>query len=354
MSTTNPVYVITGGAGFIGANLVARLQKNEPQARLYIVDDFSTGSYANIVEACERIGAGPFRGTIMPDSMTELNWQPAIMGLAPKAFFHLAAITDTLVTDEQRMISVNTEPFIDILDACIESSIPLVYASSAATYGTPPQAKLQTPFPIDAAGSPSNVYGFSKWLMDVETSRALDSSMIESGEKPHVVGLRYFNVFGPGEARKGKMASMIHHLTHQMLSGKNPQIFEHGQHERDQIHVDDVVSCTLASAQTTVNPGIYNLGSGTTTSFNQMVESINHALGTTLDTEYIPMPDAMVDSYQHYTCADMSITKSGLGWSPKLVPSEAIKQYAASIAAQINTDSSHQIASHPQQASVHS
>lgn len=334
MSVEQPVYIITGGAGFVGANLVAQLQLNEPNARLYVVDDFSTGSFANIVEACQRKGAGPFRGTIMPDSITDLNWQPAIMGLAPKAVFHLAAITDTLELDEKKMISVNTEPFIDIIDACVESNIPLVYASSAATYGTPPQAHEHVPFPIDAAGNPSNVYGFSKWLMDVETQRLFESSMIESGETPHVVGLRYFNVFGPGEARKGKMASMVYHLTNQMLAGYAPKIFEHGHHQRDQIHVDDIVDATLAAANVNAKPGIYNLGTGVTTTFNDIVDAINEALGTSVSPEYIPMPEEMVSSYQHYTCADISETVAGLSWKPQHAPSEAMTQYAAMLAAE--------------------
>ncbi len=332
MTTTPPVYIISGGAGFIGSNLVARLQRDEPEARLYVVDDFSTGSYANIVEACQRHNAGPFRGTIMPDSITDLNWQPAIMGLKPKAVFHLAAITNTLEFDEKKMIAVNTEPFIDILDACIESDIPLVYASSGATYGTPPQAQQETPFPTDAAGNPSNVYGFSKWLMDVEVQRVFQQSLIESGKLPQVVGLRYFNVFGPGEARKGKMASMVYHLTNQMLAGNNPKIFEHGQHQRDQIHVDDIVSGTLAAAKPSAKPGIYNLGSGTTTTFNDIVDGINSALSTNKQPEYIPMPEEMVASYQHYTCADITETTEGLGWTPEHTPSEAIIHYAAQLA----------------------
>lgn len=332
MTKSEPCYIITGGAGFIGANLVATLQRDEPDARLYVVDDFSTGSYANIVEACTRLGAGPFRGTIMPDSITDLNWQPAIMGLAPKAFFHLAAITDTLEFNEKKMISVNTEPFIDILDACIESSVPLVYASSGATYGTPPQAASHTPFPIEAAGEPSNVYGFSKWLMDVHANRELEAALIESGTPPHVVGLRYFNVFGPGEARKGRMASMVYHLTRQMLAGQAPKIFEHGEHQRDQIHVDDIVSGTLAAAQSTAKSGIYNLGTGTTTTFNEIVEAINKALGSGMSPVYIPMPEEMVPSYQHYTCADITETTAGIGWTPAKVPGEAMTQYAAQLA----------------------
>ena len=97
------------GAGFIGANLCARLKAREPQAHVVIVDDFRTGSYANIVEACERAGVGPFRGTVMPDGVGDLNWQPAVEGLQPRAVFHLAAITDTLEFDEKKMLAANAE-----------------------------------------------------------------------------------------------------------------------------------------------------------------------------------------------------------------------------------------------------
>lgn len=318
------VYIVTGGAGFIGSNLVARLQRDDPSARIYIVDDFRTGSHANLVEACERHGCGPFKGTIMPDSVSDLNWQPALVGLEPKAVFHLGAITDTLLTDEKEMISVNAESFNDILDACIECSVPLVYASSAATYGSPPQAETRTPFPESAAGSPNNVYGFSKWLMDVEAQRAID----EAETAPHVVGLRYFNVFGPCEARKGRMASMVLHLTRQILSGNTPRLFEHGHHERDQIFVDDIVGGTIAASKPGVTPGIYNLGTGKTTSFNELLSAINKGLGTDAQPEYFAMPESMIDSYQHYTGADMNATIEALGWEPEHDPLEAISVYA--------------------------
>jgi nucleoside-diphosphate-sugar epimerase len=151
MPSVPPRYIVTGGAGFIGSNLVAELMRREPKAHVYVVDDFRTGSYANIVEACDRAGVGPFRGTVMPDDVGELNWQPAVEGLQPRAVFHLAAITDTLEFDEKKMMSVNTESFSDILDACAGSGVPLVYASSGATYGTPPESESRTPFPESAA-----------------------------------------------------------------------------------------------------------------------------------------------------------------------------------------------------------
>ena len=332
MSDSQPVYIVTGGAGFIGANLVATLLEREPDAMIYIVDDFRTGSYANIVEALERRGLPPFKGSVLSDSIAELNWQPALVGLEPKAVFHLAAITDTLEFDEQKMLRGNTEPFTDILEACVECNVPLVYASSAATYGSPPQANDRVPFSIDSAGKPNNVYGFSKWLMDVEVFRFFDERRASDEPLPHVVGLRYFNVFGPGEARKGKMASMVYHLTNQVLDGKRPRLFKMGEHERDQVFVEDVVSCTIAAAQPEATPGVYNLGSGQTTSFNDIVHAINTALGTDVEAEYFDMPEEMVPTYQHYTCADMSQTKAGLNWEPRWSPKDAMVEYARRIA----------------------
>ena len=332
MSVQPSTYIVTGGAGFIGSNLVAKLLANEPGAMIYVVDDFSTGSYANIVEACQRAGVGPFMGSVLSDSVSDLNWQPALLGLEPKAVFHLAAITDTLEFDEKKMLSVNTEPFSDILEACAECDIPLVYASSAATYGSPACADDRVPFPIDAAGYPNNVYGFSKWMMDVEVMRFFAQRDQARESRPHVVGLRYFNVFGPGETRKGKMASMVLHLTNQILDGKNPKLFKMGEHQRDQVFVDDVVNCTIAGANRSAKPGIYNLGCGQTTSFNDIVDAINEALSTNVTPEYFDMPDQMVSTYQHYTCADMSKTKEGLGWSPAWSPIDAMIRYARMIA----------------------
>lgn len=342
MSSPKPTYIVTGGAGFIGSNLVAQIIRNEPGAHVYVVDDFRTGSYANIVEACQRAGVGPFTGSVLSDSVGDLSWQPALLGLQPKAVFHLAAITDTLEFDEKKMLDTNTEPFAEILESCVECDVPLVYASSAATYGSPSVADERIPFPVDAAGVPNNVYGFSKWMMDVEVMRFFAMRQDAGEPLPHVVGLRYFNVFGPGETRKGKMASMVLHLTNQILETGSAKLFKMGEHERDQIFVDDVVGCTIAGSKQGITPGIYNLGSGQTTSFNDIVDAINEAIGTQVKPEYFDMPEAMVETYQHYTCADMSLTKSGLNWSPAWSPIDAMIRYARQIAndhAEIQTHS---------------
>lgn len=339
--STRPTYIVTGGAGFVGSNLVAALLRRDPDAEVIIVDDFRSGSFANVVEACERNGAGPFAGQVMPDPVGALNWDPAVASLEPTAVFHLAAITDTTVSDEGRMIADNSESFVELLHACGGRGVPLVYASSAATYGSPAEAEARTPFAPEIAGRPNNVYGFSKWLMEAEHAR-LDRISEAEGEMPApVVGLRYFNVFGPGEERKGTMASMVRQLACQVLDGRAPRLFADGEQARDQVHVDDVVSCTMAAAglgeRSAPDPGVYNVGSGRATSFNAIVEAVRRALDVpagTQETEYFEMPAAIRAFYQSWTCADISATESGLGWTPRLDPVEAIGDYARHLASE--------------------
>ncbi len=325
-----PTYIITGGAGFVGSNLAGALLARSPRPRIVIVDSFRSGSFANIVEACDRRGVGTFDGEVIPLGSPDVDWRWLVGARSAAAVFHLGAITDTTITDERDMIGQNVTRFDEMMLACIEAKIPLVYASSAATYGTPPQARDRVPFPVDAAGKPSNVYGFSKWLMECEHRR------IAAGraEQPRVVGLRYFNVFGPGEARKGKMASMVYQLAAQMLAAKRPRIFADGTQARDQVYVNDVVDCTITAAgldgAKPPMPGIYNLGSGLTTSFNQIIAALRVPLGASeqsLPTEHFEMPAAIRRFYQDYTCADMSATESGLNWKPRWKPEKAIAEY---------------------------
>ena len=328
MSTST--YIVTGGAGFIGSNLVAELLRREPGAHIMVIDDFRSGSFANIVEACQRKGVAPFTGEVFAEAVADLNLQPAIEGLAPNAVFHLAAITDTTVADEKKMIHDNTESFGDMIQACAAARIPLVYASSAATYGSP--RHNHKPFPLLLAGSPNNVYGFSKWLMELEHARIAADVAEESGSQPHVVGLRYFNVFGPGEHRKGRMASMVHQLAIQVLRGGSPRLFRDGSQSRDQIYVDDVVDCTIAAAAPRAKPGVYNLGSGRATSFNDIAGAILATLAASRTIEYFDMPTHIRQFYQDFTCADLTETSRGLQWTPAHEPLAAMRSYVQYLA----------------------
>lgn len=328
-------YVVTGGAGFIGSNLVGELCARDADARIIVVDDFTTGTFANILDAMGRRRAGLFRGEVVASSCDEVDWESLLEEMAPSAVFHLAAITDTTVMDERRMIETNAEAFRPLLWACAQSGTPLVYASSAATYGTPDLVSQRRPFALDAAGRPSNVYGFSKWLMECDhRSTALELRQ-ETGQAPWVVGLRYFNVFGPGESRKGRMASMAFQLAGQIRDGKRPRLFADGSQARDQVHVDDVVACTMAGAglgeKKRPTPGVYNVGSGKATPFAQVAASVRSGFGLDdkeLPVEYFPMPPEIRAYYQDFTCADMSETAVGLGFTPEIDPADGIESYA--------------------------
>jgi ADP-L-glycero-D-manno-heptose 6-epimerase len=330
------IYVITGGAGFIGANLAAGILKRDPHGHVIVVDNFLTGDWKNLGMACQRWGVGSFTGRLIAEPIEELDWGAEFEEIGPTHVFHLAAITDTTDTDQRKMVTINAESFQWLLNTCVDRKIPLVYASSAATYGTPPQVAERAPFPLEAAGHPNNVYGFSKWLME-NLHRHAARVVTDAGDpEPWVVGLRFFNVFGPGEQTKGKMASMVHQLTRQLLAGNRPRLFADGSQARDQVHVDDVVDCCLAAAGLSdrhePTPGVYNLGSGRATSFNQMLEAVREGLGLgpeALPTDYFEMPESVRQFYQDYTCADLSATDWGLGWLPRRVPLVAIREYAA-------------------------
>lgn len=331
-----PTYIVTGGGGFIGSNIVAALLSLEPRPRVVVVDTFRTGSFANIIAACDRRGSGPFDGEVMPDSTRDIDWPALLQNANCSAVIHQAAITDTTLADQREMIRENAGGFAGLLRACAEYDVPLAYASSAAVYGTPPQARDRAPFPVEAAGRPENVYGFSKWLMELDHARVAAEKSFPLARTVRVVGLRYFNVFGPGEAGKGRMASMIHQLAVQMIAGRRPRVFHDGTQARDQVFVDDVVDCTLAAAGVPgfgggrPRPGVYNVGSGVATSFNDIIAVIRRALGLSegeRPTDYFEMPADVRAFYQDFTCADLSATQEGLGWQPRHAPSDAIEAY---------------------------
>jgi len=329
--------IVTGGLGFIGSNLVAELIRRDPARSVLVVDDCRSGSFANLVEACERAGVGPFQGEVVAHPVGAIDWDAVLEASGAEAVFHLGAITDTTVADERRMIGDNIAGFENMLNACAEADVPLVYASSGATYGTPPEVARRVPFPETAAGRPNNVYGFSKWMMENMHRRFASEIKKDLGRAPRVVGLRYFNVFGPGEARKGKMASMAYQLARQVLSGHGPRLFEHGEQARDQIPVEDVVDCTIAAAAKGARPGVYNLGSGRATTFNEIADAVREGCSVSeaeAPTEYFEMPARIRDFYQDFTCADMTSAKKGLGWTPQRDPIEAIRAYAAWLAEQ--------------------
>ncbi|MFW5682628.1 MAG: NAD-dependent epimerase/dehydratase family protein [Phycisphaeraceae bacterium] len=322
-------FLLTGGAGFVGSNLARTLQQRYPDARIVIVDDFRSGTFANLCPErdCDGPGVWSFAGQVVARPLHDFDLDHLLSTFEPDVIFHQASITDTTVDDQAKMIHDNVEPFEKLIAYAADAECRLVWASSAATYGTLANGAMaeRRPFRLEDAGHPANVYGFSKWMMENIHREAL-----EAMPDMHLVGLRYFNVFGPGEAHKGKMASMIYQITQQMLAGKRPRVFTDGTQARDQIHVDDVVAANLAAAADDATPGIYNVGAGVATSFNDIIDALNEALNTELAPDYFDNPYSF---YQDYTCADISETQTGLNWTPQRNPREAIIAYAQTLAA---------------------
>ena len=224
--------------------------------------------------------------------------------------FHQAAITDTTVTDQKKMMRVNVEAFRDLLAWAAKSKVKkVVYASSAGTYGD-----LPVPQREDATPKPLNVYAFSKAVMETVAANA-------KGVK--TVGLRYFNVFGPREAHKDKYASMIWQLSLQMKAGRRPRVFEFGEQYRDHIYVKDVVDANIKAFEKAA-PGVYNCCTGRKTDFNAIISALNGALGTSLAPEYFKNPYSF---YQNETLGDPAKARKAFGFAAQWTAERGIQDY---------------------------
>jgi ADP-L-glycero-D-manno-heptose 6-epimerase len=296
--------VITGGAGFIGSNLTLALQEKFPDARLTVIDDFRSGDFKNL------IGYG---GDFVAQNLATLNWHAQFGDEKFDAIFHLASITDTTNHDQIEQVHDNVESFRRLLNFARPTKTRIIYASSASIYGAVTQASVES---NDAA--PANAYSFSKAIMDNIVRRA-------AAESSHwiLVGLRYFNVYGPREAHKGVPASMVYHLAQQMKAGQRPRIFKHGEQKRDFVYVKDAVEGSIRALDAETS-GIYNLGSGQARSFNELVDILNKCLGTNFRPDYIDNPHA---HYQNFTQADLTNARNALGYEPKFRLEDGVRDY---------------------------
>ena len=296
--------LVTGGAGFIGSNLVLGLQEKFSDARLTVIDDFRSGDFRNL---------RGYRGDFVAADLASLDWGEQFGEEKFDAIFHLASITDTTVHDQFPQVHDNVESFRRLLHFARPARTRVVYASSAATYGAANGASLET----DAA-APANVYAFSKVIMDNLARRA-------SADDPQwkIIGLRYFNVYGPREAHKGGPASMVLHLSRQMKMGKRPRVFKHGEQNRDFVYVKDIVQGTLRALEAKES-GIYNLGSGQARSFNELIAILNESLGTNFEPEYFDNPHA---HYQNHTEADLTQVRESLGYEPEFSLEAGVADY---------------------------
>jgi ADP-L-glycero-D-manno-heptose 6-epimerase len=303
-SDSNFNFVITGGAGFIGSNLTLELQERFPNARLTVIDDFRSGDFKNLIG---------YRGDFVAQDLAKLDWREQFGDEKLDAIYHLASITDTTLHDQFVQVHDNVESFRRILNFARPTGTRIIYASSAATYGAATEASVES-----NGAAPSNIYAFSKAIMDNIALREAKASLDWI-----IIGLRYFNVYGPREAHKGVPASMVYHLSRQMKAGQRPRIFKHGDQKRDFVYVKDVVDGSIRALNAEMS-GIYNLGTGQARSFNELIDVLNKCLGTNFQPDYIDNPHA---HYQNFTQADLGNVRRALGYEPRFPLEDGVRDY---------------------------
>lgn len=318
----NKTILITGAAGFIGSNLCFYFQKNFPKANLIALDCFRSGetlSNGNLKSFGHYKNLLGFLGTVISGDINDKSILKKIDDDYDLDFiFHEAAISDTTASEQDLMIKTNVNAYENLLKLAIKHNANMVYASSAATYGD-----AQSPQTVGNE-NPGNVYGFSKLMMDNITYKYLDEGLDIS-----VVGLRYFNVYGPREFYKNKTASTVVQFGHQILAGKTPKLFEGSDKIlRDFIYIEDIIQANIKAANAKKS-GVYNVGTGKARSFQNIADILQKELGTNLGTEYIPNP--FVGQYQFHTEANITDTKKYLGYEPKFEMEDGIKDYVKEI-----------------------
>jgi ADP-L-glycero-D-manno-heptose 6-epimerase len=301
------MFVVTGGAGFIGSNLVKGLN-DRGEEDILVVDDMTDGrKFLNLVddEFSDYLDHRDFRQRIKAGA----DFGPVA------AVFHQGACVDTVEHDGRYMLDANYETSKELFLWCQAKRVPFIYASSAAVYGS------TSDFREHGQGErPLNVYGWSKLAFDRWLRRRWD--MLTAP----VVGLRYFNVYGPREAHKARMASVVHHFNRQLAETGKVKLFAgthgyaDGEHRRDFVFVDDIVRVNLWAANGAGLAGIYNVGTGQSRSFNDLARAVIawHGGG---EIAYIPMPDDLKSAYQAFTEAELSKLRSA-GYDAPFAPVE--------------------------------
>ncbi|MDA8905282.1 ADP-glyceromanno-heptose 6-epimerase [Candidatus Thioglobus sp.] len=316
----NKIILITGGAGFIGSNLAFYFQENFPKSKIILFDCFrsdetflngnlkSFGHFQNIIG---------FKGEVICGNINNKD----DLGLLDKYkfdfIFHHAAISDTRVYDQEIIMKTNVNSFYDLLIMAKRNRSIMVYASSAATYGSLPSPQTE------GNESPENPYGYSKYMMDqVAAQYSIENPDLK------IVGLRFFNVYGPGEFYKGNTSSMVMQLGLQILDGKKPRLFKNSsQIFRDFIYIDDVIQANIRACFSKAN-GTYNIGTGIPRSFQEIADILQKELKTKLGTEYFPNPHI---GYQMHTQADIMNSTQELKFLPKFSLEDGIRAFIPEI-----------------------
>jgi ADP-L-glycero-D-manno-heptose 6-epimerase len=297
--------LVTGGAGFIGSNLIAGL--NEVGRTDIVVNDAlgNTGKWRNL-------GKRQIADVVPPGELS--GW---LDGRKLDAVVHLGAISDTTATDGDLVLATNFRLSLRLLDWCTATRTPFLYASSAATYGAGTEGfdDEWSPAALQRL-RPMNLYGFSKHLFDLAV---VDRFAKRAKLPPQWVGLKFFNVFGPNEYHKGEMTSLIGKRFEDAKAGKPVHLFKShrhgigdGEQKRDFIYVDDAVAVMRWLLDTPAVSGIFNVGTGKARSFRDLIAAMFRALGHAPNIEYVDMPPTIRDQYQYFTQAKVeNLRKAG-------------------------------------------
>ncbi|MBL8383287.1 MAG: ADP-glyceromanno-heptose 6-epimerase [Burkholderiales bacterium] len=327
-------YIVTGAAGFVGSNLVKGLNERGIDAIIAVDNLKRADKFANLVdceiadyldkdEFLDRLAAGAWEGEI-------------------EAVLHQGACSDTMETDGRYMMENNFRYSVALLDYCMEEAVPLLYASSAAVYGGGSVFREER-----ACERPLNVYGYSKFLFDQVVRRR------QADATAQVAGFRYFNVYGPRESHKGRMASVALHNFHEYREHGFVRLFgghdgyDAGEQSRDFVSVEDVVRVNLHFLENPALSGIFNLGTGRAQPFNDVAMAVINgcrvAAGeAAIDLaeararkliEYIEFPPALVGKYQSYTRADISRLRGAGYTAPFLDVGVGVARYVADLLA---------------------
>ena len=293
--------IVTGAAGFIGSKLVEGLNRCGITDVIAVENLARADKFRNLadVEIADYLDQAEFIGNLE-------RFDGAV-----DAVFHQGACSDTMETDGRYMLDNNYAYSRRLLDWCQDEDVPLIYASSASVYGTGPEFREER-----RCEKPLNVYGYSKFLFDQYVRRMLER------KNAQVAGLRYFNVYGPNEQHKGRMASVAYHAYQQLLVAGKVKLFVgsggygDGEQRRDFVYVEDVVDVNLWLLERRDVSGVFNCGTGRAQTFNQLAAAVINAVqGTRLPVqemvqkgliEYIPFPAGLADKYQSYTQADLA------------------------------------------------
>jgi len=287
--------IVTGGAGFIGSNTIKALNEIGEE-NIIVVDNIADS------KKWENLIGKRFNEYVNKDDLWEWFRTNSFENI--DAIIHLGACTDTLNTDFDYLIRNNYNYSRKLWSICVREKITFLYASSAATYG-----RGSMDFSDDHDNiknlEPINAYGFSKHLFDIWVLKQKDTP-------PEWYGIKFFNVYGPNEAHKGRMASTVYHLIEQArkigeirLFKSNNKKYKNGEQKRDFIFVDDVVMIMINFLKNKCSSGIYNLGTGSARSFNELAQIIFKEVKKKLKVKYFDMPKQLEKQYQNYTKADM-------------------------------------------------